>query len=63
MKGSFEEKLAELDKIVEILESDDVDLKTAVENYKNGIKIIKECEKDLGLARKELRIINSDEAC
>ncbi len=60
-KNSFEEKLEELEKIISVLEKDELDLKTSVSTYKKGISIIKECEKDLDKARKELKVISDEE--
>ncbi len=60
-KNSFEAKLEELENIIDVLEKDDLDLKTSVATYKKGISIIKECEKELDKARKELKVISDKE--
>ena len=44
---TFEEKLKELETIVNELESGEIDLDTSIEKYTNAMKLVKECDKEL----------------
>lgn len=47
MKKTFRELLSRLEEITDILEKGDCDLETAMELYKEGMDISKECNKKL----------------
>lgn len=49
---SFEMMLKELEEVVNKLEKKDINLEDAVEEYKNGIKLAKECYEILESAEK-----------
>lgn len=49
---SFEMMLKELEEVVTKLENKDINLEDAVEEYKNGIKLAKECYEILESAEK-----------
>lgn len=49
---SFEMMLKELEEVVIKLENKDINLEDAVEEYKNGIKLAKECYEILESAEK-----------
>ena len=44
---SFEKGLVELQRIIKKLESEDIDIETAVANFEKGIKVQKYCERKL----------------
>ena len=44
---TFEEKLKELENIVNELESGEIDLDSSIEKYTNAMKLVKECDKKL----------------
>ncbi len=50
-KLSFEEKLAELSKIVQNLEKGDLSLEKSVELYEKGMQISEDCKKELDSAK------------
>ena len=43
----FEDKLKELEKIVNELESGDIDLDSSIEKYTTAMKLVKECDDKL----------------
>lgn len=43
MSKSFEESVTELDNIVNLLESNDLTLEDAIEKYKSGMSLAKDC--------------------
>jgi len=56
---SFEEKLEELEKIVNELESGEVKLDSAIEKYSEAMKLAKECSDKLNKAEKTVtKILN-----
>ena len=44
---SFEEKLKELENIVNELENGDIDLDSSIEKYTNAMNLVKECDEKL----------------
>jgi exodeoxyribonuclease VII small subunit len=44
---TFEEKLSELETIVNELESGEIDLDSSIEKYTNAMKLVKECDEKL----------------
>ena len=44
---TFEEKLKELENIVNELESGEIDLDSSIEKYTNAMKLVKECDEKL----------------
>lgn len=43
----FENKLKEIDKIIEMLQQPDIELEKAIDLYKRGIALNEECSKEL----------------
>ena len=54
-KDSFEYNLKELERIVDLLESEDIDLEKSVELYEKGIKLKKICEEKLKKAELQIK--------
>ena len=50
----FEDLLSELDRIVEELESGELDLQQSIEKYKKGIELSSQCKKMLEDAKAEV---------
>ena len=50
----FEDLLSELDRIVEELESGELDLQQSIEKYKKGIELSSKCKKMLEDAKAEV---------
>ena len=50
----FEDLLSELDRIVEELESGELDLEQSIEKYKKGIELSSKCKKMLEDAKAEV---------
>lgn len=57
----FEQKISLLEKIVNELESDNVNLDESIEKYTNAMKLIKECDLELkDIEDKIVKLVNSD---
>jgi len=54
---SFEEKIGELEKIVQAMEKGDSPLDDMLKNFEDGIKIARECTKVLDDAEKKVSIL------
>lgn len=61
MKKRFEDNLDELKQIVQSLENGNIDLNDALALYEKGMKIIKDCEKQLQDAESAIKIISKNE--
>ena len=46
-KIKFEDKLKELEKIINELESGEIDLDSSIEKYTKAMKLVKECDEKL----------------
>lgn len=57
---SFEESLAELEKIVVNLETGEVSLDDAIEEYKKAMDLVKQCNEKLDSAREDIAKIVND---
>ena len=58
---SFEEKLAELENIVNKLETGDVPLDDAIEEFKKAMILVKECDEKLKSAEEAIvKIVNDN---
>ena len=57
---SFEEKLAELENIVNKLETGDVPLDDAIEEFKKAMILVKECDEKLKSAEEAIAKIVND---
>ncbi len=47
MEKKFEDKMKELETIVEELEKGDIDLEVSIEKYTKAMKLVKECDEQL----------------
>ena len=54
---SFEEKIGELERIVQAMEKGDAPLDDMLKNFEDGIKIARECTKVLDDAEKKVSIL------
>lgn len=54
---SFEESLAELEKIVSALESGQAPLETSIQSYERGMALKKQCEQKLAEAQEKIEKI------
>ena len=61
-KAEFESSIAELEKIVEKLESGNVTLNESIELYQKGIKLSEECNVILENAKQKIEYINNNES-
>lgn len=59
-KLSFEESLAELERIVSSLESGEVPLDDAIEEFNKAMKLVKECDEKLSSAEEAIAKIVKD---
>ncbi len=57
---NFEEKCDRLQEIVKSLEKGDVGLKDATKLFEEGVKIAKECQKELDESRGKLTILKNE---
>ena len=57
---SFEEKLAELEKIVNNLETGEVPLDDAIDEFKKAMVLVKECDEKLNSAQEAIAKIVND---
>jgi len=56
-KFNFAESFDDLTKLVESLESGDIDLDKALTNYEEGLKIIQDCKKHLSSVENKVKVI------
>lgn len=56
-KETYESTLAKLEKIVDKLEDDNIDLDQALSSFEQGIKLSKQCVKTLDEAKKRVEIL------
>ncbi|MCY4644814.1 MAG: exodeoxyribonuclease VII small subunit [Bacteriovoracales bacterium] len=52
---NLEQKLAELEKIINLLEKNEFDLDENIKNFEKGAQLYKECKSILGLAEKKIK--------
>ena len=60
-KPTFEEAIAELETIVEAMESGKLSLNESVEKFQRGQKLARICQEALNAAQEKLRIYGEDE--
>ncbi len=60
MENSFETSLAELEKIVQALETGDLPLEDSLKLFEKGIKLSRECRKRLANAERRIEILMKD---
>lgn len=59
-KQSFENSLAELEKIVRQLEDGDLSLEESLELFENGVKLSRECRERLTQAERRIEVLSED---
>ncbi|MDO5095655.1 MAG: exodeoxyribonuclease VII small subunit [Peptostreptococcaceae bacterium] len=57
----FEEKLKELDKIIEMLQNQDIEIDKAMELYQKGVKLNEECSKELEELKLSIHTVDGEE--
>ena len=57
---NFEDSLAKLDGIVDALEDNDVSLEESVKKFEEGIKLVKDCQKQLKEAELKVNTLMGD---
>lgn len=57
----FEDKLEELEAIVNQLENGNIELDVSIRLFEKGIKLSRECSRDIQKAEKKVRILLKDE--
>ena len=60
-KQSFEDSLAELEKIVNKLEDGDLPLEESLELFEKGVRLSRECQERLNLAERRIEILLKDQ--
>lgn len=58
---SFESALAQLEDIIQAMESGDIPLEAALVSYKQGMELIKFCQGKLADAEQELNILENND--
>lgn len=61
-KASFEDSLAELEKIVAQIESGQIGLEESIARYEKGIKLIGQCLGILDAAEKKIQVLGKSQA-
>ncbi len=56
---NFEQKMAEIEKIVNALEQKDLELETSLQLFENGTALIAECQKALSTAEQKISVLNA----
>ncbi len=59
--ASFETALAQLEELIQAMESGDMPLETALTSYKNGIELVRFCQAKLGDAEQQLKVLENNE--
>jgi exodeoxyribonuclease VII small subunit len=57
---SFEEALAELEKIVERMESGELSLEQALATHKRGLELARYCQQRLEAAREQVKVLEGE---
>jgi len=60
MPKSFESSLAELEKIVEQLESGDLSLEESLKLFESGVRLSRECRERLSEAERRIEVLMKD---
>ena len=58
--ASFEDALAELECIVQAMESEPLSLETALERYQRGVALLKSCQETLARAEERIRVLDGE---
>ncbi|CUA86004.1 MULTISPECIES: exodeoxyribonuclease VII small subunit [Gulbenkiania] len=59
--ATFESSLAQLEDIIQAMESGDMPLEAALASYKQGIELVKFCQGRLADAEQQLKILENNE--
>ncbi len=59
-KEKFEDKIKELEQIINDLESDNIDLDDSIDKYTKAMKLVKECDEKLKNAEEQVSKIVSE---
>lgn len=57
----FEEKIAELEKIIDALENGNIDLDESIEKYTKAMKLVKECDEKLKSVEEQVSKLVTEE--
>lgn len=57
----FEDKLKELDAIIEQLQNPEIEIEKAIELYQKGVRLNEECSKELEEFRLSIQTIDNEE--
>lgn len=60
-KQRFEDHLGEVEKIIQELESGELDLEKAFEKYETGVKALKKCYEILSQMEKRIEVLAKDD--
>ena len=58
----FEDAMKQLEKIVNLLEGEEVSLDEALKRYEEGVKLVRFCTKKLQEAEKKIEVLTRDES-
>ena len=58
---TFEESLARLEEIVKLLDTDKIDLETALTNYEEAVGLLKQCHYMLEAAQRKIELLRTGE--
>lgn len=56
----FEKSLAKLNELVEKMEQGDLSLEKSLQNFEEGVSLIRECQKALAAAEQKVKILTKD---
>ena len=56
----FEDAMAQLEKIVEQIENDEISLDEALTKYQNGVALVKFCQDKLAEAEQKIKILDTN---
>lgn len=57
---TLEEKLARLEDITEQLKAEDTGLSDSFKLYQEGMKLVQQCNEDIGKVEKQVQILNAE---
>ena len=56
---SFEDRMAELNAVLDNLKSEQISLADTLSNYERGIKLVQECQKDLNKFEQRITLLQA----
>lgn len=60
-KVTIEEKMSRIDAIIQVLEQEDTTLQDSMKYYKEGVKLLKECDGMLDKVEKEIEELTKEQ--